>query len=280
VSLTNRLASFEPFFLAAPGGERFCLLHAPPGACHGAVLYLHPFAEEMNKSRRMAAQQARALAAMGFAVLQIDLFGCGDSSGDFAEASWDAWRDDVALGMRWLQRNAHDEILVWGLRLGALLAVDAAAACTPEPKGFVLWQPVLAGESMLTQFLRLRVASEMLAESKARSGVQELRAGLAGGSTIEIAGYGLTGRLAMAIDGLRLQDRAPNGKPVLWFEIVAEEGRELPPAARRIADAWIERGVALDTRCVAGPPFWSTPEITDCQALVTATSRAVAAGVT
>jgi len=33
----------------------------------------------MNKSRRMAALQARVFAAMGFGVLQIDLFGCGDS---------------------------------------------------------------------------------------------------------------------------------------------------------------------------------------------------------
>ena len=40
------------------------------------------WAEEMNKARRMAALQARLLAENGYAVLQIDLHGCGDSSGD------------------------------------------------------------------------------------------------------------------------------------------------------------------------------------------------------
>jgi exosortase A-associated hydrolase 2 len=277
VSDGKRPPNFKPFFLPASGGERFCILHAPSGSCRGAVLYVHPFGEEMNKSRRMAALQSRALAAEGLAVLQIDLFGCGDSSGDFSEASWEAWCDDVALGMRWLQHNAHEDVVIWGLRLGAVLAVHAAEACSQAPKGFLLWQPVLGGESMLTQFLRLRLASEMLAESRAKTGVQDLRNLLASGSTIEIAGYELTGRLAMAIDGLRLQDLAPSGR-THWFEIVAEEGRELPPGSRRVADAWIGRGVDLETQCVPGPQFWNRLEITDCPGLVTATSRAFAMG--
>jgi len=61
--------------------------HAAQGAALGSVLYGHPFAEEMNKSRRMAGLQARALARAGYDVLQIDLRGCGGSSGDFGDAS-------------------------------------------------------------------------------------------------------------------------------------------------------------------------------------------------
>lgn len=268
--------TFEPFFLPAPGGERFCILHMPSRACRGAVLYLHPFAEEMNKSRRMAALQSRALAAEGLAVLQIDLYGCGDSSGDFGQATWEAWRADAALGVQWLRRNAHEDVVIWGLRLGALLAVDAAGDCNPAPTRLLLWQPVLSGEAMLTQFLRLQLASEMLAESRSTTGVQELRARLAAGSALEIAGYELTGRLAMAIDRLRIRESMPDGLTVRWFEIVAEEGRDLPAGSRRIADAWIERGVRLETSCVPGPQFWNTPEITDCPALVAATTHALA----
>jgi alpha-beta hydrolase superfamily lysophospholipase len=69
--------TFEAFFLPAASGQRFCLFHQPDSltAARGAVVYVHPFAEEMNKSRRMAALQAKALAAAGYAVLQIDLHG-------------------------------------------------------------------------------------------------------------------------------------------------------------------------------------------------------------
>ncbi|MBK8384562.1 MAG: hypothetical protein IPL11_02315 [Candidatus Accumulibacter sp.] len=41
-----------------------------------------------NKSWRIVPLQARALATAGYAVLQIDLMGCGDSSGDFGDATW------------------------------------------------------------------------------------------------------------------------------------------------------------------------------------------------
>ncbi|HEX6736185.1 MAG TPA: hydrolase 2, exosortase A system-associated, partial [Azonexus sp.] len=94
----------QPDFLTVHGGQRFCLFHpAQDGVAKGAVLYLHPFAEEMNKARRMAALQSRALAAAGYDVLQFDLLGCGDSSGDFADATWPAWREDVLAGYRHLR---------------------------------------------------------------------------------------------------------------------------------------------------------------------------------
>ncbi|MGL5987461.1 MAG: CocE/NonD family hydrolase, partial [Burkholderiales bacterium] len=68
----------------------------------GIVVYAHPWAEEMNKSRRMAAEMARQMARSGFAVLQLDLAGCGDSDGDFADASWDAWLEDIDRAAAWL----------------------------------------------------------------------------------------------------------------------------------------------------------------------------------
>ena len=87
----------EPFFFDVEPGTRFCMYHPPSThlAPRGAILYVHPFAEELNLSRRMAAQQARAFASLGFAVLQIDLFGCGDSCGDFSAGRWEQWQRDL-----------------------------------------------------------------------------------------------------------------------------------------------------------------------------------------
>ena len=102
----------EAFFLPADPGQRFCLLHPAQGGIErGLVVYAHPFAEEMNKSRRMAAQQARALSAAGFTVLQIDLLGCGDSSGDFGDATWQGWVDDVVAACRWLRRHRDNPVM-------------------------------------------------------------------------------------------------------------------------------------------------------------------------
>ena len=39
----------------------------------------------------MASLQAKAMAGAGYFVLQIDLYGCGDSAGDFGDALWERW---------------------------------------------------------------------------------------------------------------------------------------------------------------------------------------------
>lgn len=274
--MSGHTGPFEPFFLPAISGERFCVFHPAAGASRGSLVYVHPFAEEMNKSRRMAALQSRMLAAHGYAVLQIDLFGCGDSSGDFGDANWETWLQDVALGVRWLKQRVGGSVTLWGLRLGALLALDAARLCDPAPAGFVLWQPIVSGEQFLTQFLRLRVASGMIADGVARTGTQGMRKEIHAGTVLEIAGYDLAPGLAIAIDGLKLAALAPHGVPVHWFEVVAEASRSLSPASRRVADEWIARGVEVSVNTVFGEPFWNTVEITECPALLSDTTRVAA----
>jgi exosortase A-associated hydrolase 2 len=280
-------AQAAPFFLDAGGGERFCLYHPPVGGCRGAFVYVHPFGDEMNRTRRMAALGARALARAGYGVLQIDLAGCGDSSGEFGEARWQAWKDDLALARGWLAGRLGRPAGVWGLRLGALLALDHAAdlaASGDEPPHLLLWQPVLAGATYLTQVLRLRMAGDLVGANAGTGGhgadsPQALRALLGGGSAVEIGGYLLAPELAAALDRLDAVHLAP-AAAVDWFEVVAAPERPAPPAAQRVAAAWHsaadgkDRAVRLHT--VAGPSFWASQEITECPALIAATVAALA----
>jgi exosortase A-associated hydrolase 2 len=143
----------EPYFCDAAPGTRFSLYHAPAPQMppRGAILYVHPFAEELNCSRRMAALQSRHFAALGFAVLQIDLFGCGDSCGDFSAARWEIWQRDLSTALAWLAERSTGPLYLWGLRLGALLALDFA--CSTHVDGIILWHPMLHGRSCINQFL-------------------------------------------------------------------------------------------------------------------------------
>ena len=253
----------EPFFLKEADGQRFCLYHRPVGICRGAVLYVHPFAEEMNRSRRMAALQASELAALGYGVLQIDLFGCGDSSGDFGEAGWELWKQDLASAAAWLAQRLDVPVTLWGLRLGALLALDYARGATHPVSGVLLWQPVLSGPAFLTQFLRLRVASAMLNNTSERGGTSALRAALQAGEVLEIGGYDLAPAMAGAIDALESVEAMPPRAPVHWVEAVGSADSALSPARTRVARAWRMQGVVLNVHLVHGPAFWSTPEITE-----------------
>lgn len=263
----------EPFFLDAQDGTRFCLYHAPAGRCRGALLYVHPFAEEMNRSRRLAAQQARALAAQGIGVLLIDLHGCGDSSGEFGDARWDGWKADIALGCAWLQERLGVQPGLWGARLGALLALDYARGAQPAPARLLLWQPVLSGATGLTQFLRLLLARDMLAEAAGAGagGTQALRARLARGETLEVAGYDLAPELAAALDALDAAPLALPGCRIDWLEVVPEAGRVPGPAAERVAAGWRAAGTELRLQAVACAPFWSAAETVECPELLAAT---------
>ena len=67
----------ESFFLKTEFGDCFCLYHTPhpDKKCLGGFIYVHPFGEEMNKSRRMVALQARVFAAiLVLSVLAMGLF--------------------------------------------------------------------------------------------------------------------------------------------------------------------------------------------------------------
>jgi exosortase A-associated hydrolase 2 len=271
-----RVAS-EAFFLARPPGRLFCVLHRPStGAPRGTVLYAHPFAEEMNKTRRMAALGARALAADGWAVLLVDLSGCGDSSGDFGEATWAAWIEDLRTSWVWLATRFEGARVLWGLRAGCLLAAAVAGTLPAKPR-LLLWQPVLSGKQHLAQFLRLRLARERIDGAGDSSGSQALRAELAAGRAVEIAGYDLAPALAL---GLEAEELGLEGYPerVGWLEVASGDPPELAPSARAKVAPWRTSGARIEARAVVGIAFWQTVEITECPALVDASVAALAQG--
>lgn len=273
----SRLVS-GPFFLRVSGTERFCYFHAPRVSMRGSVLAVHAFAEELNKSRAAVADGARALAAAGYAVLQIDLNGCGDSAGDFADASWDGWLEDLDAAWQWLAERTTGDRWLWATRFGALLANRFAGKASPPADGLLLWQPVTNGTQHLGQFLRLKTVSGLLRDaSSAAAAVPQLtpRAALTAGEPIEVAGYRLSPALAEAMDAATLGASDTPPPRVRWLEVATREGADASPVAVRTVDAWRAAGRDARAAVVIGSQFWQTAEIERCPALVTATVEAM-----
>jgi len=271
----------EPFFFDAEPGTRFCLYHAPnPQAeARGAILYVHPFAEELNRTRRMAALQARAFAAQGYAVLQVDLFGCGDSCGDFADGDWTLWKHDLALAAGWLaERTCGGPLMLWGVRLGGLLALEVASALTPD--AIVLWQPFMSGRACINQFLRQRLA-ERLADpaTGAPRSTAALRAQLAVHGVIEVGGYEVAMRLVRAIDACDAAHVQLPPCTVHWFASAGPAESKVAASAARLAARWAGDGVALHFHPVGGVAVWAGDGNGECPALLEATARVFAGGV-
>lgn len=270
----------EPFFLKTEYGECFCLFHPPhpDGEHRGAFIYVHPFGDEMNKSRRMAAMQARAFAGMGFGVLQIDLFGCGDSSGEFRDARWSIWKSDLSIAKKWIENRISSPASLWGLRLGALLALDYAKSSGSFFARIILWQPVINGELFLNQFLRLETAKEIFtgAGTEKTSQKNKMRDCLANGETLEIAGYELASELAAAIGNLKADELIVTNSTIHWFENVSASNRSMTPAGTNVISKWGQSGVDSYVHLVSCLPFWATQEISECPELVSATLKVIA----
>lgn len=265
----------QAFFLPAGSGARFCVHHVPAHPARGVALVVVPaFGEEMNKSRHVVAQAARALSAAGVGVLAVDLLGCGDSSGSFADASWAAWLDDTELALAWMRSQGYSSVWLWGIRCGALLAAESARRRPSDVQGCLFWQPVVSGEAALVQFLRLRAASAMIAGTPSEgASVRQLRDRLAAGETIEVAGYALSPALAKSLAAADLAGARP-GCAVRWIEVVAEAGRGPGAASAQVIDGWQAAGAAVDTDCLVAEPFWAASnaaELVHCPAIVRAT---------
>lgn len=237
-------------------------------------MYVHPFAEEMNKSRRMAALQSRALASAGYTVLQIDLYGCGDSSGDFGDATWADWVNDVVLAAGWLQVRYNAPLWIWGLRAGCLLATCAAARVEGKCS-FLFWQPTAAGNHQLQQLLRLKAAAD-LQGGDAKGSMAAMRAALNAGRMLDVAGYSLRPELASGLDHATL-DLPPQVGRIVWLEVSTREGAQPLPASTLRIESWRESGRSVNAAVVPGPAFWQTQEIEDAPALIDETVSALAA---
>lgn len=259
----------EAFFLPVGSESAFCIFYAPTTPQRDGVLYIHPFAEEMHKSRRMASITAQHLATAGHPVLQMDLIGCGDSSGEFEDADGAKWQACLEAGYDWLVQTTRAKPIFWGLRLGASLAVQLCARL-PAVSGLILWQPVTNGEKFLAQYLRTKIASEMFSRSSEKMTVLDLRNGIERNGVIEVGGYALNKRLVKDIENIDFE-RLRIGVPVYWMEIHQAPRGGLSTAAQHITRLWSKHGTQVFPVEIIGNPFWTSQEILECENLLAAT---------
>lgn len=210
-----------------------------------------------------------AAARRGMATIYPDLSGTGDSSGDFVDATWAAWRADVERAAAWLVEQGCTSLAVVGIRAGALLAWDMVTQTRLPITTLVLWQPVLNGSAVVTDLLRTCIAN-----AAGRDSVSVLRQQLARGEPVEAAGYCLSAALASDLNAMRMDPQgARRAVPILWIEIVAEDSIPTRHAALEAASRLRAAGVTVTLGRQRDPPFWGTGEVTVGHAAIAETVR-------
>lgn len=245
----------EVFFLDTPAGPRLSL-HRPGRPDRAPLLVLPPFAEELNKSRRQLACLGDALQAAGHGMLLLDLYGTGDSPGDFGEARLSDWQADVRAAADWLQRRYDAPVAALALRAGLLLA-DAAGCAR-----LAAWAPVTSGELWLNGLLRLRTMASRLAggnESAASLLQQAAEQG-----QIEVAGYTLSHALISELKAARMKTSAAGD--LLLLDIGAPADTPPPALGSLLAGDGRRQWQRLE-----GSSFWQSIETETHPGLISAT---------
>ncbi len=242
-------------FIEVEGRRLFAVRHRPGDAPARRVLVLPPFAEEMNKCRRLAAQAARALAASGCEVLLPDLYGTGDSAGDFGDADLALWRADAAALQAHLAAAAPGaRPAVLAMRSGALLLGTGAAETAGAD--VLCWQPVLDGLRWLQQFVRLRVMASKFAGREETQ--KDLFGMLHAGQALEVAGYTVSPALAAGLEQAKLDATDFAGaRTVTLLEFKPAAGGQVSVPLRKLA----ESVNGAECRLVQAEQFWMTQEI-------------------
>lgn len=236
-------------------GARALLWVLPPEgqSCRAAVVCVQPFAEEANLSRRLIVSQARRLAKRGIAVVIPDLFGTGDSAGEFEQATLAQWKDDIATALSLAAARLALKPLLWGVRFGALLAAHCAA--DGRAAALLTWHPIKDGGQPVAQYRRLAKLRGLKQASVSAAPKESMPAGATlsfesatqeQAACIELAGYRLSTQLIEQMQSLTWPDERPC--PVL----------EIEPS-----------GQAGDTAV----PFWHALDAPDDEALFTATEH-------
>ena len=255
----SRPGEWHPLYLDGPNGALFAIWHRPEAPPRDTVLYLPPFAEEMNRSRRTIAMLGRAMAARGLGLFVLDLFGTGDSAGGFEQASWAGWLADADAAVRFIEAEGHRVAGTMGLRTGALLALATARARQLER--VVLCQPVESGRAYLTGLLRSRIAAAQAGDGP-RVTIAGLREALAQGASIEIMGYPLSAVLCAELEAIDLAEAgaAYDGR-VEWLHLTTRPADPLP---QKTADemARLAGTIAgkLTSEAVEASSFWLLEE--------------------
>ena len=207
----------------------------------------------------------------------LDLFGTGESSGDFGAATWEIWLDNLQSACNWLKQQGANTIDLWGLRTGCLLAMDFVEHRPEIISRIICWQPVVNGDTFITQFLRLRIAAAMMDNTASREKTSDLKQLLLSGQKLEVAGYALNPGLTNPLMSLRTE-HLPHAcnKEIALFEVVSSAVTSASLVNTNLLASLLEKNKDSSLTTVVGDSFWVSQEISTAPALISASREKIA----
>jgi pimeloyl-ACP methyl ester carboxylesterase len=242
----------RPVRFSAGGRQLAGMLHLPEGACREpGVVFCNAFGDERRSSALTMARLARSVAGRGFPVLRFDYWGCGDSPGEFADATVQTQLEDIRSAVGFLrEETSAKSVCLLGLRFGATLAVRAADD-EPACAALVLVQPVPDGAAYVDAEVKRKLVRGMI--TKALGGIASAAPE---DEVIDLDGYALRRKTVEQMRALRIE---PGGNAARCKTVIIQVSfnEKLRPESEAARAAFQACGATADIVTLVMPPFWS-----------------------
>lgn len=224
------------------------------------VVVCPPFGDERKSAWRVLTHMARTLSAAGYPVVQFDYWGCGESAGDFLDASVSTRLRDISAAADYLRQVADIENLcLLGLRLGATLATRVATErndCT----SMVLIEPIVSVSKYFDRMMQRKKLRQMITAGRAEGGED-------GSDIVDLDGYAV--RRATLEELQQLTFHTPDGEcqeNTLLVQVSFNESlrSNTEEAVELLRD---QAGAQPMVKKLVMPPFWSRVDVTDTSRL-------------
>lgn len=230
-------------------------LRRSSGQARPAVVFCHPFAEERKCAHRIMVECARALCTQGIDVLRFDLRGCGDSEGEFGQATLSGWLNDLDVALQWLNQTHHAKAVgLLGLRLGAALVAQCAEQ-HPEVRWLGLWEPITDGAQYWRLSLRRQQIRQAITETVGQASSLPGRLETCP-TNYDLDGYEVSDAMRQEVEQLSLLKQSRSFADRVWIAQISAS----PRASRNhlaLQQAYQAAGGQCELEAVMGEPFWS-----------------------
>ena len=240
------------------------------------VIFVPPFAEEMNRSKRMYVLCARLLADAGIHSICFDFAGTGDSSGEWGDFDYFDWEKNL-VDVCQLAKKFTSKISLITLRDGALISLGLMKQAEIKLHKCVLWDPVDSGEVLIRQLIRMKIASAMAGDLK-KITTQEVLDGIEQSGFLEVGGYHVTSELIDSIKSQKISNSiefALSSTELHWMTTGKSSGnsqQQLPICLTKLNLA--ENLLAqLTMHSVNDVRFWMQQEVTISPLLLRVTKQ-------
>ena len=222
-------------YFPVPGAHLYTVLHEVRNPV-ARVLLVGPFASERQNTYIPWVRWARYLAARGIEVLRYDYRGIGESTGEFAQMTFDDWSQDVQLLSEWLAaRPQPSPLMLHGLAMGAVLAGRAFDAGIGD--WLLLWSPPESANQVLRSSLARWMGLEQIFKfGSDRKPISAFVSDLESGLSLEVEGYQWSARLWRESQSIAMPDCLTSAeKAAAKFERpvrIERLGKEAAPLAK------------------------------------------------